>query len=397
MDNKLIGGILVIIGTSIGGAMLALPVSTAPGGFFGSTILLFLCWALMTFSALLILEVNLWLPPEANIVSMAKATLGISGETIAWFSELLLLYALVAAYIASGSDVLTSLISLIGFKIPPWFSSILFTVIMGTIVYQGIRSVDYVNRGLMFVKLLAYAILVIAIFPHVNLPRLLEGEPLALKTAVTVAITSYGFATIVPSLRAYFNSDAKKLRIAIIIGSLVPLVCYIFWEMTILGTLPRTGENGLFAMLSSGHSTSDLTRSLSITLNKESITNFSRLFTSICVATSFLGVSLGLSDFLADGFKLIKEGKEKALIYLITFSPPLVVVLFYPTAFIAALNYAGIFCVVLLAFLPALMAWYGRYRCNFKGTYQVAGGKPALIIAMTSAIGIIILDVINRF
>ena len=59
MNNKLIGGILLIIGTSIGGGMLVLPIATAQLGFINALIFLVLCWAIMTAAALLILEVNL--------------------------------------------------------------------------------------------------------------------------------------------------------------------------------------------------------------------------------------------------------------------------------------------------------------------------------------------------
>ncbi|WP_328287250.1 aromatic amino acid transport family protein, partial [Legionella pneumophila] len=105
INSKLIGGILLIVGTSIGGGMLALPVSTAEVGFTNSLFFLFFCWLVMTAGALLILEVNLRLPAGSNMISMAKSTLGLPGQVIAWITYLLLLYTLLAAYISGGSDV----------------------------------------------------------------------------------------------------------------------------------------------------------------------------------------------------------------------------------------------------------------------------------------------------
>jgi tyrosine-specific transport protein len=40
MNLKIIGGALLIVGTSIGGGMLALPIATAPSGFLGALLLL---------------------------------------------------------------------------------------------------------------------------------------------------------------------------------------------------------------------------------------------------------------------------------------------------------------------------------------------------------------------
>lgn len=82
--SKLIGGILLIVGTSIGGGMLALPVAMASAGLGASILFLLLCWLVMTTAALLILEVNLRLPAGSNLVSMAKMTLGVPGQIIAW-------------------------------------------------------------------------------------------------------------------------------------------------------------------------------------------------------------------------------------------------------------------------------------------------------------------------
>lgn len=391
--SKMIGGTLLIVGTAIGGGMLALPVAASPGGFFNSSLLLLLCWFLMTYSAFLILEVNLWLPPNSNIISMAKATLGRKGEVMAWTCYLLLLYALICAYISSGTDIFHNLFHLIGINLPLWLSSCLFVGILGFIVYKGIESVDYVNRGLMFAKLSAYILLVISISPHVQLSNLQGGKASALIGSVTVMITSFGFATIIPSLRAYFHDDVKKLRTIIMIGSLIPLICYIIWILVILGVIPRNGNNSLDAVLRSGHTTTELTTSLSIFLNNPWITNFSRLFSSICVATSFLGVSLGLSDFLADGLKVKKQGRGNLIIYSATFLPSLLIILFYPSIFILGISYAGIFCILLLALLPALMAYGGRYNKKIAHGYQPKGGKVTLIILILLVITIVIFSI----
>lgn len=387
---KLLGGILLIIGTAIGGGMLALPIATSPVGFVNSSLLLFACWFVMTAGAFLILEVNLWLPKDSNLVSMAKATLGKPGQIIAWITCLLLLYSLLAAYIAGGSDFLSNLLSLINISLPSSAVSILFTLLLGSVVIMGIDSVDHVNRILMLIKFSALFLLIAFVAPHVSLPKLQGGDSKYFTASITVAITSFGFATIVPSLRSYFNDDVKKLRIAIVIGSLIPLISYILWNITVMGVIPREGDHGLISILHSGRSTSEFVNELSALLQRDTITSFARVFTSICLLTSFLGVALCLSDFLADGLNLTKNNGKKLILALATFLPPLLIVLVYPGAFIAALGYAGIYCVVLLVLLPALMAWRGRYHKNFaNGGYRVLGGKALLAFLMLVSVAII--------
>ena len=150
MNSRLIGGILLVVGTTIGAGMLALPIATAQLGFASSVALLVGCWAVMTVCAFLFLEVNLWLPANSNLISMAGATLGRWGQLIAWLAYLLLLYSILSAYIAGGGDLFHYLLKTSGITLPLSVASVLFTVLFGMVVYFGIRAVDYVNRGLMF-------------------------------------------------------------------------------------------------------------------------------------------------------------------------------------------------------------------------------------------------------
>ena len=197
---------MLIVGTTIAGGMLALPIATSQLGFIYSTLLFIVCWFVMTASAFLILEINLWLPRNSNIISMAKATLGKPGQVIAWITYLLLLYSLLAAYISGGGDFLHNFLSNLNIHISISLASILFTVMLGYVVHTGIRLVDYVNRSLMLTKLAAYLLLIALIFPHVSANKLIGGGIYSF-TSVTVVLSAFGFAIIVPSLRTYFHDD----------------------------------------------------------------------------------------------------------------------------------------------------------------------------------------------
>jgi tyrosine-specific transport protein len=385
MKSKMLGGILLIVGTTIGGGMLALPIVTAQGGFWGASLLLIASWLVMTFSAFLLLEVNMWMPMNSNIILMAKRTLGRWAEVLAWFCYLLLFYCLLAAYIAGGSDILHGFLN----STSSALDAVLFTLILGGIVFCGIQMVDYANRGLMFVKLFTFFFLVVLIAPHVEMPRLNAGQMKYLVPAFTVVMTSFGFSTIIPSLRAYFNNDVNKLRKVILIGSLIPLFCYIAWVGVIFGGVPMDGEFGLMSMVTAKHSTLALTEALIHHLQTPSITSLTQIFTSVCVVTSFLGVSLCVVDFLADGLHMEKIGIQRVILNILTFIPPLIIAILYPTAFIVGLNYAGICLAVLIILLPALMVWNGRYRQKIVAEYRVVGGKIPLIMTLLTAMFVI--------
>lgn len=96
-----------------------------------------------------------------------------------------------------------------------------------------------------------------------------------------------------------------------------------------------------------------------------------KLFADLALATSFLGVSLGLFDFFADAFKQGDNNQGRVMTALITFIPPLGFALFYPQGFIMALGYAAIALVVLAVFLPVAMVYKQRASTSSDTGYKV--------------------------
>ena len=393
MQKNIFYGILLIIGTSIGAGLLALPIATAKADFISATILLLACWLIMTTGAFCILEVNLWFSKDSNLVSMAKKTLGHSGKLIIWFVYLLLFYSLLAAYISGGSDVLYGILATYHIKISSLLTTIIFTVIFGVIVYLGIRSVDYMMRCLMSVKMLVFILMILIIFRHVNANTLLvNGHTRYILSALMVVVTSFGFAIIVPSLRVYYQDDVKKLIRLIAYGSLIPLVFYLCWILVVRGAL---NYNTLLLSVNNPQPTTFLTQSIILVIKNNWFVLLANIFTSICMVTSFLGVALSMTHFIADGFKLSKSNFSRSISFVITFCPPLLLTLLNPAIFIASLNYAGIFCIILLALMPGLMLWYGRYKKNLRGPFRLFGGKITIIIQIFISILVLLIAILQ--
>lgn len=394
MNTKLLGGILLIVGTSLGAGMLGLPIAAASLGFYGALLLLVFFWALLLVGAFLILEVNLLLPANTNIISMAKKTIGLLGQIVAWITYLLLLYSLLCAYIAGGGGLLAHLLKFAGINLAASTAVILFTILFGLMVYGGIHVVDKTNRLLITLKFLTLFAVVLLLAPNISLEKLTIGQlsQLTSITAITVTCTSFGWAVLIPSLRTYFSNDIKMLRKAILIGSLLPLICYIVWDAVIIGVV---GIDDLKSILNTKDSTSHLVEILVLLAHKPLTVIFINAFTSISVLTSFLGVALCLTDFIADGLKIEKKGGKNVLLHLLTFVPAVTVAIVIPGLFIKALEYAGLYCIILLIFIPAWMAWCGRYRRMSTSAFTVPGGKPLLGLIMGISLVLIIYVLMN--
>jgi len=172
-------------------------------------------------------------------------------------------------------------------------------------------------------------------------------------------------------------------------------VIYLSWVFAVHAALPSSGPLSLIAMQESGNASTQLAASLVAVTRSHVIHFLAYLFTSICVLTSFLGVGLIVSDFLEDGTKITKKTSKGLCINAgLTFALPMLVAMFYPKAFMVALSYAGICCVILLALFPMLMAYMMRRKNITIKTYKVGGGNGLLGIAFFAASVALVLSIV---
>lgn len=393
--GKFIGSSFIVIGTMVGAGMLAMPLVSSGTTFAVTAIILVGIFVISTITALLTLEVNLAFPEYANSLgTMASKTLGVFGRVVTWICTLLILYALVAAYIAGNASLLTELIDLLfHIKVPGWLNAVAFTLIMGGVIYLSTKAVDYCNRFLLSIKglfLLATLILLAPKINFVNLVRDTYHEPYVW-TMIPIFICSFGFHTVIPSLTNYIGRKPYDLKMILLSGASITFIIYLLWLITVLGVIPWAGANSFTSLAASNNSVGELIRVIYLITNNSWVTASINGFSNIAMTTSFLGVALGLFDFLADGAKRPNTYLGRFQTFLLTFIPPLAFALFFPNGFILALKYAAFFATILILLLPPLMAYKLRKSKSLSSPYKVWGGNKLLIsiIAVTSILIII--------
>lgn len=374
--QPIVGSILLIAGTSIGAGMLALPVTMAPLGLATSVVLLVLVWAVMCYTGLLVIEANLWLPENTSYISMAGQTLGRIGQAITALAFLMLLYSLLAAYItAAGAIVVSAAQYYLGYPVSLMQGNFLAAFFLAIIIYSGTLLSDWINRLMMLGLFASFFILVFIVIPHVKLMTLNHPQFRYFWVALPILLTSFGYHIVLPSMRDYLHSHIKLLRISVIIGSALPLCFYLIWELVVFGVVPLHGTQGLLAILKTGQPATFLSQAISMVSRNVWLGHATRSFEFFAVSSSFIGVSLGLFDLLADGLRIKKNLMGKTFLILLTFLPAFVFAVSHPNGFILALGYAGVFVALLHGILPAMMVWMGRYHLQFENAYRVFGGK----------------------
>jgi len=77
-------------------------------------------------------------------------------------------------------------------------------------------------------------------------------------------------------------------------------------------------------------------------------------FSYMALVISFLGVSLGLLDYLADFFTLSDEAAGRTKNALVTFVPPTLTPLLLPDGFLYAIGFAGLAATIWAVMVPTL-------------------------------------------
>jgi len=396
--NKTLGTTLLVSGTMIGAGMLAMPLTSAGIGFTFTVVLLISLWILLTYSALLFVEVYQTTESDSGIGTLSALYFGNAGRVVSTTVMFVFLYALLAAYISGGGEILmkaTQSTGLLGQEgviantSPEMTLKIfigIFTVFFGSFVIISTKVVDGFNRLLFFVMLVALVVVMFVMFPKASVQNLM-AMPLdnaLIISAAPIFFTSYGFHGSIPSLVKYMEGDVRGLRIAIVAGSAITLVGYILWQLSTHGVLSQSEFTQILKEKPTLYGLIEACRHIT---GSEIIASAVQLFSALALVTSFLGVALGLFDCTED---MLRKGLHinagRLLLGAITFLPPVLFAYFYPD-FIAALSYAGQMFAFFAVVLPVGLVWKARRRYP-NLPYRVAGGDIALIIALV--IGIVV-------
>ncbi len=372
-----INAIFLVAGTCIGGGMLALPVAAGVGGYLPSVVCLFVSWLMMSASSLLILEANLWMKEGEHVISMAKRFLGPLGQAVSWLLFLYISYASLVSYSAGGGRIFTKFLNQ-AFSLDLGQNEGIFLVatLLTGVIYLGTKIVGRINSILFFGMLLSYALLVGLGVDEVKPHLLIKSSWLTSFLALPLLLTSFSHQTMVPSLTPYLKRHAWALRLAILGGTSIAFLVYFLWLTIILGIVPLGGEGGLIDAYLLGVPATEF-----VSQHVEGpflgyVVNFFSLF---AIVTSYLGIGLGLFDFLSDGLKIKEKGFGNVALGLLMLVPITFFAIYYERVFIVAMETTGgVGDAILNGIFPILMVWVGRYHLNLKSDWQLPGGRPLL-------------------
>ena len=179
--NKTVGSTLLVAGTMIGAGMLAMPLTSAGIGLTATVFLLIGLWAVLTFTALLFVELYQTADSDAGIGTLAAQYFGKAGRIISTAVLIVFLYALIAAYVSGGGSLLLDLLPAMGDKdTMNKIAVLVFTIFFGSFIVIGTHSVDKINRVLFFVMIAAFILVLALMLPNIKFDNLMAMQLITL-------------------------------------------------------------------------------------------------------------------------------------------------------------------------------------------------------------------------
>ncbi|MGM0511937.1 MAG: tryptophan permease [Pseudomonadota bacterium] len=386
---SVLGGAMIIAGTAVGAGMFSIPIVTSGVWFSGSVALLIYTWFCMLISGLMILEATMNYPAGASFHTVVKDLLGKGWNTLNSLSITFVLYILTYAYISAGGSIIAHTLEGV-FGANQTLSGLVFAIVVAFIVWLSTRAVDRLSTILIGGMVITFVLSVGDMFTHVQ-PAVLFNQggsdanylPYAL-AALPYLLTSFGYHGNVPGLVKYYQKDSGAVVRSLVYGTLLALAIYILWQYVIQGNIARDAFKQVIA---EGGNIGSLLKQMGNVSSSHAVGQLLNAFSYMALASSFLGVSLGLFDFLADFFKFKDNQAGRTKSALVTFVPPTLAALLFPNGFLYAIGFAGLAATIWAVIVPAMMARASRRRFP-QASYRAPGGQGMILF-------IILFGVIN--
>ncbi|MDO4642978.1 MAG: aromatic amino acid transporter [Cardiobacteriaceae bacterium] len=373
------GGACIIASVCVGAGMLALPSAGSGAWTVWSTAVIVLTMVMMTLSGWLLLEAYKHYDLRASFNRVTRDVLGPYVNSInnlaVYFVGGILLYA----YTTTLGDTISKLTD---GELSSTIASILACTICGAFVWHSTRAVDRISVLLIVFMIATFVFSIFGLLGNIKLDTLFdtatEHNSYAKYTLMLlpVGLTSFGYHHSVASMRAYYGEERKASR-AILYGTLITVCIYLMWMIAIFGNLSRPAFAPIVA---ADGDVNVLIDTLGNVLNTASMKSIIAAFSLGAVVSSFIGVGLGVFDYLADCFHFNNDRIGRSKSWLVTFIPPLVCSLISPAGFVKAIGYAGAVATIWTCMVPAALAWKTRQRADSKQGFVAPGGRVFIIL-----------------
>lgn len=348
MDKKFWAAAFTLSGTIIGAGILGLPYVFAKAGFFTGLFWLIILGLILLFTKLCLGEITLRTRGEHHLTGYAEKYLGKYGRKIMFFTVVFGVYSALLAYlIGEGQSLSKFFTGTIDYSL---FFAIGFWLIMTLLLREGLRGLKKVETWGVLIIIVFVVVIFAYYFPQINIENI-SGFSESIGNFFfpfgVILFSLLGFTSI-PELRKEIKGEEKKLKKAIIIGVLIPVVLYFIFSLTLVGVL---GDN--------------IAEVATVSFGKLIV-----LFGVFTIMTGFFSLSFALRDMFKMDLNISKK-LNFILSSIIPLGLYLLVYFFKIAGFVKILGIGGVFSGGITGILILIINKKAKKKGNRKPEYKI--------------------------
>jgi len=357
--------VALLLGTTIGAGIFGIPYVFAKAGFLIGVLNLLILGMVVLVVNLSIGEVALRTKKRHMMAGYAQKYLGKVGKYVMTLSVILGIFGAMIAYLIGEGEALSAIFG----GIPIWYSLIFF-LLMIPIIWFDLNAVaksdKLVNRILFTIILF----ICLAAFSSINVENLKPFDFTKFLLPYGVVLFAMVGASAVPEMEGELIREKKKLKNAIIIGTVVPLLIYFLFSLVVVGV---TGLN----------TTEVATIGLGNALGRYMII-LGNIFASLAMATSFISLGLAMKWMWRYDYEM-----SNVLSWSLTCFIPLAIFLAGARSFIEVIGITGAVAGGIEGALLILIAKASKKKGERKPEYSInLNWFWAILIILLFAVGI---------
>ena len=367
MSKKLFTAIATLVGMVIGAGILGIPYVVAKAGFWTGVINIVVLGISVLFLHLIIGEVSLRTKGNHQLTGYAAKYFGRKGKFVMTILFVLGMYGAMVAYIMKIGEFLSEIFSsYIGGN--PVIYSLAFFIIGFTLVSFGLKTVG--KSEIIMVSFLLLVVIAIFAFslPHINYNNLTELDFGKIFIPFGVVFFALMGTSAIPLMKEELKGSEKLMKRAILAGCIIPIVVYLLFAFTVVGISGSATTDGAIIGLKDFLGYKIYIAGL--------------VFGILTMATSFLGIGIGIKEMYRFDFRI-----KKSLSSLLACFIPLIIALpimlsKINNAFFKVLDMTGAIVYPLTGLMLVAIYWKAR---------KIGERKPEYSLWNNKALGVIIL------
>lgn len=353
--HKILLATSTLVGTIVGAGILAIPYVVAQSGFlFGLiiTVVLGLSFLLLN---LMTGEIVLRTRQQHQLTGYAEKYLGPWGKRLMMFSMVFGTYGALTAYLIGEGE---SLRAIFHWGNPLWYS-ILFFVIAFLIIYKGIKAAGKAELILIGVLLLIVVLIGIFSYQNIHLSNLASLNWAKFFAPYGVILFALMGMPSVPEMQEVLEQEKQKMKKAIIIGSIIPIILYILFAFIVVGLIGL--EN--FELLAPNQKIATVALSI---YSSPTLGLLANVIAVLSMFTSFLTLSIALIEMYEYDYIF-----PQSAALLLTFSVPLLITIFSLATFIPIIAITGAIAGGVQAILIIFSYWKAKLHGDRSPEYSL--------------------------